>query len=134
MLSEDREYRKGNGIARHGDQGSHRVGKLVRWMFGKVTATQQGTLQEILARASGGRNQFICNCIIAPNESAALVHHSTEKINVLSRRIEMGSKGWLIRVQNAPREHHISRTCLRPTHLVTSAVRRTVKEPSIFHP
>jgi hypothetical protein len=75
--------------------GNHRFEEIAQSMFPMpkcVSATEQRAMNHEAPGPSGGRNDFIDNGFIAPQEAMPTLHHSSKEILVLAAHSELGAE------------------------------------------
>src|SRR5215467_2051632 len=100
----------------------------------KIAAAEQRAPQQILSRAARSRNQLINGSFITPNKLKSLIHHTAKKINVFSRRVELGLECNFNRRHNIFPEQDIARSRLGPIHFVSRWMGGPVEELPFNNP
>jgi hypothetical protein len=82
-------------------------------MLQGVFSPEQGALHHHFLVPSNGRDSFIGNRLVAPNETVTVAHQPAEKILIFAAIWKFRGKWWNVGRQNVPTEKDI--TCARFT-------------------
>src|SRR6266851_7840303 len=134
MFPKKSKKRQCQRITWHRNQGLHCVLKAIRWVFIEITATKQGTFQQITPRAARSGYHFIGHCFVTPNKCMPFLHHSPKEVHVFACGSKFGSKRDIHGFQDVSLEKHVACASFVPIHLISCIKSRPVEESTLFHP
>src|SRR5881396_1250295 len=103
-------------------------------MLQAIPSAKQSPSQQKAPLATRRGHCLVNDCFIAPNETAADIHHSPEEIHILAARREFSSESFICSPQDFPPEDNIPGSRFRQADAVSGFVCRPLKEPAPRYP
>ena len=92
MLTGQKQDRQSQSISGDRDDGFEEVAQSMFRMSKCVAATEQRAMNQEAPAPPGGRNGFISNRFVAPDEAMPTLYHSSKEILVLAAHAELGAE------------------------------------------
>ena len=126
-LPQQEGKRQGNRITRRGHDRLRDAAHIKPWALERNRSPEQRPLQHEGARPAGRGNNLVHHGLVAPDEDASLLGHSSKEIRVapsVKRRIEWGFS-W---GEEAPLQQHVAGPALHPVDHEPRGMARPVEK------
>src|SRR5215475_10107875 len=80
-----------------------------------------------------GRNDFINNCFITPDEAMTMLHHTAKEILIFAAHSELGAEG-LRQIENVAAEKNVPSAAFLPGHYKASRMSWTLVKAAFNQP
>lgn len=92
MVTGQKQNWQSQSISGNRDDRFEEVAQSMFRMSKSVAATEQRAMNQQAPAPPGGRNGFINNRFVAPDEAMSTLHHSSKEILVLAAHVELGAE------------------------------------------
>jgi hypothetical protein len=134
MVTGQKEKRQGQCVSWNCDNRFEHVAHTMLRMPNCVSATKQRMVNHKAPAPAGGRNNFIHDRFVAPNEAMAIFDYAPEKILIFTTRSKLEAEWRLRGIEDSAAEKNVSSAAFLPGHHKASRMGRTLIKAALNQP